>query len=112
MPELKDEIIETGEGLKNGQQFCPNCGSTQTYYDSKIGKLKCPICESEFEGTHFEQTDTRTLSKNIIGSGARNINDEFDNLITIKCNGCGAEIVFDTSETTQKNVTGVEAYYQ
>lgn len=102
MSELKNEIIETGEGLKNGQQFCPNCGSTQTYYDPKIGKLKCPICESEFDGKKYTQTDTRTLNKNIIGSGAKNINEEFNDLVTIKCNGCGAEIVFDTSKATQK----------
>ena len=52
------EILDTGEDLKNGQQFCPNCGATQIYFDPKIGKLICPYCDSTFDGNKFEQTKT------------------------------------------------------
>lgn len=95
------EILDTGEDLKNGQQFCPNCGATQIYFDPKIGKLICPYCDSTFDGNKFEQTKTDTLEGDIIGSGARKINENFNNIVTIKCNGCGAEVVIDTNQTTQ-----------
>lgn len=95
------EILDTGEELKNGQQFCPNCGATQIYFEPKIGKLICPYCDSTFDGNKIEQTKTDTLEGNIIGSGARKIDETFNNIVTIKCNGCGAEVVIDTNQTTQ-----------
>lgn len=98
---INEEIIETGEGLKNGQQFCPNCGATQIYFEPKRGKLFCPYCESTFDGKKIKETETKKLHKTIIGSGAQTIKENFNNIITIKCNGCGAEVVIDTKETTQ-----------
>ena len=38
-------ILETKGNLKNGQQFCPNCGATEIYFDSNVGKLFCPYCD-------------------------------------------------------------------
>ena len=102
MNENNERIIETKGNLKNGQQFCPNCGATETYFDTSIGKLFCPYCETIFEGEKIEESKTGTLEGTIIGSGARNINEDFNNIMTVRCNGCGAEVVVDTSETTQK----------
>ena len=99
--EKSDVILDTGAGLKNGQQFCPNCGASQIYFDSTVGKLVCPYCETIFNGEKIEETKTATLQGTIIGSGARKINENFNNIVTLRCNGCGANITIDTSQTTQ-----------
>lgn len=96
------EILDTAQNLKNGQQFCPNCGATEIYFDSNVGKLFCPYCDSVFEGKKIEETDVSKIEGTIIGSGAQKINGDFNNIVTIRCNGCGAEVVVDTNETTQK----------
>lgn len=97
-----ETILETKGNLKNGQQFCPNCGATEIYFDSNVGKLFCPYCDSVFEGKKFEETDVSKIEGTIIGSGAQKINENFNNIVTMRCNGCGAEVVVDTNETTQK----------
>lgn len=44
------------------------------------------------------------LEGEIVGSGAKDIDTEADNVITLKCSSCGAEVVIDTAETTQARV--------
>lgn len=97
-----ETILETKGNLKNGQQFCPNCGATETYFEPSVGKLFCPYCDSIFEGKKIEETDISKIEGTIIGSGAKKINENFNNIVTIRCNGCGAEVVIDTNETTIK----------
>lgn len=97
-----ETILETKGNLKNGQQFCPNCGANATYFEPSIGKLFCPYCESVFDGKKLEETPINTLEGNIIGSGAQRIEENFNNIVTVRCNGCGAEVIIDTNETTVK----------
>ena len=97
-----ETILETKGNLKNGQQFCPNCGANAIYYEPSIGKLFCPYCESIFEGKRLEEAPINTLEGNIIGAGAQRIEENFDNIVTLRCNGCGAEVMVDTNETTVK----------
>lgn len=100
---MKNEtILETKGNLKNGQQFCPNCGANATYFEPSIGKLFCPYCESVFDGKKLEETPVNTLEGNIIGAGAQRIEDNFNGIVTVRCNGCGAEVIIDTTETTVK----------
>lgn len=94
------EILDTKEELKNGQQFCPNCGATQIYFNSNIGKLFCPYCDSVFEGKKIKKADVSKIEGTIIGSGAQKINENYNNIVTLRCNGCGAEVIVDTNETT------------
>ena len=51
-----ETILETKGNLKNGQQFCPNCGANAIYYEPSIGKLFCPYCESIFEGKRLRSS--------------------------------------------------------
>jgi ribosomal protein S27E len=97
-----ETIIETKGNLKNGQQFCPNCGANAIYFEPSIGKLFCPYCESVFDGKKLEETPVNTLEGNIIGTGAQRIEEGFNNIVTVRCNGCGAEVIIDTTETTVK----------
>lgn len=101
---MNEKIIETGKGLKDGQQFCPNCGATNIRFNKKYGKLYCESCETIFEGKIIEnlEKDLSNLDGTVIGSGSKKINKDFKDIITLKCNGCGAEIMIDTKEKTYK----------
>ena len=102
---LNDEpkIVQTDIGNKDGQNKCPQCGSTDISVNAKTGKLRCNFCRHEFEPEKVQglETDISKLEGEIMGSGTLDIASDTQNLITLKCSSCGAEVVIDTSETTQ-----------
>ena len=97
------EILETDDTAKNGQTKCPKCGATDISLNTKTGKLRCNFCRHEFEPRRIDDNeDLSNLTGEIVGSGAKNIEDNTDedsNILTLKCTSCGAEIVVDTSTT-------------
>ncbi len=97
------KIIQTDIGAKDGQNKCPKCGATDIGLNSKIGKLRCNYCRYEFESEKLEgmETDVTKLQGEIIASGAQNIVANTQDVVTLKCSSCGAEVVIDTSEVTQ-----------
>ena len=102
----KDEepvIIETDKGSKDGQVKCPKCGSTEISHDIKSGKLVCNFCRCTFEEEKIEGIikDISKLEGEVIGSGAKKIDKEAKDTITLKCSSCGAEVVIDTTSSTQ-----------
>ena len=97
-------IIKTDEGSQDGQNKCPQCGSTDISVNAKTGKLRCNFCRHEFEPEKIQgmETDITKLEGEIMGSGTQDIvNDSEQKIITLKCSSCGAEVVIDTSESTQ-----------
>ena len=46
------------------------------------------------------ETDISKLEGEIFGSGAQDIVQDAQNILTLKCSSCGAEVVIDTSEQT------------
>lgn len=92
-------IIDTGKGLKDGRFVCPNCGAPVIKFSEKEGKLQCPYCDSTFDGKKLDnvETDLKNLTGTKIGAGAKNINKAQDDVVTLKCGGCGAEVVIDTA---------------
>lgn len=104
MEENKERIIQTDEGKEHGQTKCPKCGSTEIALNPKTEKLRCLFCRNEFEPEKFEEmeTDIEHLEGEIIGSGAADIQtDADDQIVTLKCSSCGAEVVIDTATQTQ-----------
>ncbi len=100
----ESKVIKTDEGAKDGQDKCPQCGSTDISVNAKTGKLRCNFCRHEFEPEKIQgmETDISKLEGEIIGSGTQDISeDTTQNVITLKCTSCGAEVVIDTSESTQ-----------
>ncbi len=102
---LSDEpkIIKTDEGSKDGQNKCPKCGATDISVNAKTGRLRCNFCRHEFEPEKIQglETDISKLEREIIGSGAQDIVEDSQTIKTFKCSSCGAEVVIDTSESTQ-----------
>lgn len=96
------KIINTDEKNKDGQVKCPKCGSTDISTNTNSGKLRCNFCRFEFEPEKLVmETDLSSLSGMTIGSGAKNIDKDAKDQITLKCTSCGAEVVIDTESKNQ-----------
>ena len=96
-------IVQTDVGAKDGQNKCPKCGATDISININNGHLRCNFCRYEFEPEKVEglETDLTKLEGEIIGSGAQEINQEVQSVLTFKCSSCGAEVVIDTEESMQ-----------
>lgn len=95
-------VINTPTTQKDGQVKCPKCGSTDIETNTKTGKLRCNFCRHEFElELAPEDQDIRTLEGTSLRSGAQDIDEHSEDVITLKCESCGAEVVIDTKTTTQ-----------
>ena len=97
------QIVKTDDGAENGQSKCPNCGSTDISMNPNTGKLRCNFCRTEFEPETAEQLveNIEDLQGEVIASGAKNIDKYAENIITLKCQSCGADVVIDTESSTQ-----------
>ena len=97
------EIIDTGANLVNINNQCPCCGARELKYNEQLGKIFCGYCHNTFEPKEIEgvETNLKELTTQRIGSGARDINPAFNSIMTFRCPGCGAEVIFDTRSSTQ-----------
>jgi len=97
------KIIQTDAGAKDGQNKCPKCGATDISLNVNTGMLRCNFCRHEFapEKVVGLETDLSQLEGMVIGSGAKDIIAGTDEVLTLKCSSCGAEVVIDTAQATQ-----------
>lgn len=97
------QVIKTDEGATNGQSKCPNCGSTDISMNPNTGKLRCNYCRTQFEPETAEELveNIEDLYGEVIASGASNMDDSAEQMITLKCQSCGADVVIDTESSTQ-----------
>ena len=92
------QVIQVAKQTKDGQVKCPGCGASELTPDPKTGKLKCGYCGMEFDGNTLNiGNDIFNLKGTIIGMGAKNIKKDANDTVTLKCGGCGAEVVIDTA---------------
>ena len=94
---MEEKVINN---KKNGENRCPNCQASDVTLDIKKGKLRCNYCGTEFEPKQVEGKTKE--AKDVVGlkqgSGTTNIKEGND-IVTLKCGGCGAEVVINTKET-------------
>lgn len=97
------KVVDTDVGNNSGQDKCPKCGATDISLNAQTGLLRCNFCRYEFKPEKVEglETDIAKLEGEIVGSGTQDIDENSKDMVTIKCTSCGAEVVIDTSETTQ-----------
>ena len=98
-----DPTIDTrNQRLDDGVNRCPKCGSTEIQLRPSVGMLVCLYCRHEWAEARLDETvangDLTTLTGTVVGSGATDIADDTSALVTLKCAGCGAEVVVNTAE--------------
>jgi DNA-directed RNA polymerase subunit RPC12/RpoP len=97
-----DQVIDTrNTSLGDGVNRCPACGSSDIQLRPSKGMLVCLFCRHEWAEAKLEETvangDLTALHGTIIGSGAANIDTGIGSVVTMKCAGCGAEVVVNTA---------------
>ena len=99
----RSTVVESNAGAKDGQNKCPKCGSTEISPDKNSGKLRCQFCRHEFDPVNFEGAvgDISKLQIEVFGSGTQDIAADAKDILTFKCQSCGAEVVIDTNEALQ-----------
>ena len=94
----KEKIVEINNSKKNNQMKCPSCGASELVPNPKTGKLRCNYCYTEFDGKELEgiEKNLKKLVGKRRGTGTKNIKEGADDVVTLKCGSCGAEVVIDT----------------
>lgn len=100
-----ERIISTDRGLDHGLDKCPRCGSSDVAYSIPDRALVCGYCRNTWNEPVAEEafnlgTPIEELQGSVLASASRDIADDATTM-TIKCQGCGAEIVLKTDESLQ-----------
>jgi ribosomal protein S27E len=95
-------VVQTDVGAKDGVSKCPFCGSSDIALNIATGNLRCNYCHREIapEVDPLDY-DIGTLTGVVMGSAAQDIPADTATMITLRCTGCGAEVVVNTAETLQ-----------
>ncbi|MDD6919836.1 MAG: TFIIB-type zinc ribbon-containing protein [Eubacteriales bacterium] len=95
------KVVQTSDDV-NGQDKCPMCGATDISLNQNTGKLRCNFCRHEFTPEKIVgMEDVSELKGKVVGAGAQNIVADTEDMLTLKCQSCGAEVVIDTAESAQ-----------
>ena len=88
------KVVQTDVDSKTGQTKCPKCGSTDIATNLNSGKLRCRFCRCEFEPERVAglEENLENLTGTVVTSGASNIDSEASDIVTLKCESCGAEV--------------------
>ncbi len=103
-PEAGPSIETVNESLKDGLNRCPKCGSTDVQLRAATGMLVCQFCRNEWQEARVEEefglgVGIDQLEGTVIASGAADIAADAADMVTFKCEGCGAEVVVDTAHS-------------
>lgn len=98
-----DPVNTQNERLRDGVNRCPRCGSTDIQLRPSTGMLLCLFCRYEWseagvEGQVFDDRPLSELRGTIVGGGASDIDASSQHVVTLKCGGCGSEVVVNTAE--------------
>jgi DNA-directed RNA polymerase subunit RPC12/RpoP len=99
------EALDTANAeLRDGLNRCPRCGSTDVQLRPATGMLVCLFCRNEWSETKVEEAfglgeGIDQLKGTVIASGAKDIQADVATMLTLKCGGCGAEVVIDTANS-------------
>ena len=96
----KVTIVDTDSKKVNGTNRCPKCGAGEIIYDIKKEKLICNYCNTEFNSSDVSgiEKEAKSLKGEKRTTGTKDIKQGED-ILTLKCDGCGAEVVINTNET-------------
>ncbi|MDK7743051.1 TFIIB-type zinc ribbon-containing protein [Helcobacillus massiliensis] len=100
-----EQVIDTSRGQQSGFQKCPRCGSTEIGYSPVAAALVCTYCRFQWNEANADQqfgfdSSISSLRGTVRGSGAANLAED-DSVVTIRCAGCGADVVIDPQQAAQ-----------
>ncbi|MBC2934670.1 TFIIB-type zinc ribbon-containing protein [Nocardioides sp. zg-1228] len=103
-PEPGPDIQTVNDSLADGINRCPKCGSTDVQLRASTGMLVCLFCRHQWEESRVEEAlglgeGIDELEGTVIAGGAGHIAADAAAQVTLKCGGCGAEVVVDTAHT-------------
>lgn len=111
-PELAEALaadegpVDTSNAKGDGLTKCPRCGSTEIGPVPGTDHLRCTFCRYEWVAENFMQavgfdSPIEQLEGTVLTTGAGDIDADASNIITLKCQGCGAEVVINTESRLQ-----------
>ena len=100
------QVIQTSSERGDGLNKCPRCGSTDISLDIKSSNLVCRFCRFSWNGQNAVEafnldSPISELRGRQIGSGSGNVVPGVDQVVSFKCNACGAEVSIDTGHAVQ-----------
>lgn len=100
-----EHVVNTASGKADGFDKCPRCGSTDIGYSLQHQALVCRYCRFEFnekvaEAAFGLDSPIEQLRGVVRGSGTHDIAVD-TTVVTLKCQGCGAEVVIKANESLQ-----------
>jgi DNA-directed RNA polymerase subunit RPC12/RpoP len=90
------------ERLQDGVNRCPKCGSTDIRPQPGTDMLLCLFCRATWSEARVEERfglgeGIGELQGVQLATGARDIDPATSGVMTLKCSGCGAEVVVNTA---------------
>lgn len=103
---MADNHIDTASGKADGLDKCPKCGSTEISLRPATGMLICHFCRHEWAEAGIEQqfgldSAIGDLRGTTVATGAAALQESAQDVLTLKCQACGAEVVVNTQEALQ-----------
>jgi DNA-directed RNA polymerase subunit RPC12/RpoP len=100
-PEPGPDIETVNESLSDGLNRCPKCGSTDVRLRGSTEMLVCLFCRHQWQEARVEEefglgVGIDDLQGTVVAGGAEEISGD-DDVITMTCGGCGADVVVDTA---------------
>ena len=102
-PPVPRTVDTANEALRDGVNRCPRCGSTEIQLRVSSGMLVCLFCRHEWSEARIDpvvsgEVPLHDLTGTTVASGATDISPEVSGVMTLKCGGCGSEVVVNTAE--------------
>lgn len=103
---MAERVIDTSDDQSDGLDRCPRCGSTEISLRVGTGMLMCHFCRHEWAEEVIEQkfgfdSAISDLAGTTIASGAAGIQESAEDVLTLKCQACGAEVIVNTAQAMQ-----------
>ena len=100
-----ERIIDTSSGKADGLSKCPRCGSTDIQYSLTQKALVCAYCRHAWNEENAEEafgldSSIADLRGATMASGTADVREDVT-VMTLKCQGCGAEIVINVEQELQ-----------
>lgn len=95
----------TPPGAADGLVRCPQCGATDVKYSQSKAALVCEFCRHSWVEASLDEamglsTGIDQLKGTVVSTAAADIESD-QALVTLKCGGCGAEVVINTDQNLQ-----------